>query len=108
MSLPCKNVIMTEQIRNSKFEIAFPRPPQDGCPKWRDRFAERGRNKLEIPIEQQVSEFEFGRFRICFACDAEVGRRREFRVSNFEFLSSQSLWGRDRVSSHLLRMCQRQ
>jgi hypothetical protein len=26
----------------SKDEIGFPSPPRDGCPKSRDRFAERG------------------------------------------------------------------
>jgi Cu+-exporting ATPase len=58
---------------NSKFEIGFPSPPQDGCPKFENRFAERGRNSKQI----RNSKFEFTN-------EAPVTSSNfELRVSNF-------------------------
>src|ERR1051326_9510915 len=57
------------ETRNSKLEIGFPGPPQDGCPKTRNRFAERGRSKFELPNSKKPCAFVIG-------------------ISNLEFVSS--------------------
>jgi hypothetical protein len=55
------------KIRNKmKFEIGFPSPPQDGCPKWKNRFAEGGRNNSQIPNSN------WGVFRVPMAFEETV------------------------------------